>query len=400
MFKLRSDNNFRVSQNDGYLGLVIAARKFFYCLIKSVISLLLVFFVLSSCTSLRRDIDMQKGYQRLFKMEIGGVRQSLLVRGQNTKNPFLLILHGGPGYPFYPDISEEYPYLQLEHLFNVVYWEQRGTGKSFSSRISRKSMNTARFVKDIKEVVDFISDNFHQDKIYLWGHSWGSNIGVKYASLYPETLYAYFGTGQSVNPLRNEKNAYEVMLRNAKMYDDKKMLKDLLEIDTTDYQVRDALKVRDWMYKYGGIEYKIRFKQAYGGKSELNRIVKTPEYSFFDIFNIAKKPYFSGQHLWKDMQKIDLETQVPEVNLPVYFLLGRHDLIVSSEIAAEYFQILEAPEGKTLVWFEESAHRPFAEEPQKFLSVVGQIIKDTHPYFDDYYDNLTLVDVSFDFEFD
>jgi pimeloyl-ACP methyl ester carboxylesterase len=333
-------------------------------------------------------------------MEIGGVKQSLLVRGQNAKNPFLLILHGGPGYPFYPDISEEYPYLQLEHLFNVVYWEQRGTGKSFSARISRKSMNTERFVEDINEVVDFISDNFYQDKIYLWGHSWGSNIGMKYAARYPETLYAYFGTGQSVNPLKNEKNAYEKMIGKAKIQDDTKMLNDLLEIDTADYRVRDALKVRDWMYKYGGIEYNVRHKQAYAGKSELNRIMRTPEYSFFDIFNIAKKPYFSGQQLWKDMQKIDLASQVPQVNVPVYFILGRHDLIVSSEIAAEYFETLEATEGKKLVWFEKSAHRPFAEEPHKFLSVVGQIIKDTHPYFDDYYDNLPLVGVNFDYEFD
>ncbi|MGF1635475.1 MAG: alpha/beta fold hydrolase [Cyclobacteriaceae bacterium] len=342
----------------------------------------LLFF--SSCVSTRQDIDTEKGYQRLIKKNIGGVNQSLLIRGHNRQNPFLLVLHGGPGYPFFSEISEEFPYLQLEYYFNVVYWEQRGTGKSFSARIKKQTMNTQQFVSDIDEIVEFIKVSYNHEKIYLWGHSWGTNIGMIYASEHPESLYAYFSTGQSVNPLQNEQNAYATMMEEALIQKDEEMLEDLRAIDTTNYQLRDALKVRKWMYKYGGIEHKIRFKQPYAARSELKRFLRTPEYSLRDVFNIARKPYFSGDNLWKDLQEIDLVRDVPKVNIPVYFLLGRYDLIVSSTLAAEYFEKLEAPKGKTMWWFENSAHRPFKEEPIKFLDKVKIIVEETYPQFEQY----------------
>lgn len=62
-------------------------------------------------------------------VSIGGIPQQLWFRGNNTDNPALLILHGGPG------VSEAalYRYFnsELEQQFLVVNWDQRGTGRSF-----------------------------------------------------------------------------------------------------------------------------------------------------------------------------------------------------------------------------------------------------------------------------
>jgi len=46
---------------------------------------------------------------------------------------------------------------------------------------------------------------------------------------------------------------------------------------------------------------------------------------------------------------------------------------VSSQLAAEWFARLEAPE-KHLVWFEDSAHEMLVEEPGKvFLTLVNEV---------------------------
>ena len=47
----------------------------------------------------------------------------------------------------------------------------------------------------------------------------------------------------------------------------------------------------------------------------------------------------------------------------------RHDHWVRSEISVAYFDALTAW-AKTLVWFEESGHEPFVDEPAKFNASV------------------------------
>jgi pimeloyl-ACP methyl ester carboxylesterase len=60
-----------------------------------------------------------------------------------------------------------------------------------------------------------------------------------------------------------------------------------------------------------------------------------------------------------------ISVEAPEVRIPVYFCLGRHDYEVPSVLAAQYFEVLQAPR-KRLVWFETSAHQPNIEEKDKF----------------------------------
>jgi pimeloyl-ACP methyl ester carboxylesterase len=62
---------------------------------------------------------------------------------------------------------------------------------------------------------------------------------------------------------------------------------------------------------------------------------------------------------------LDLRRSVPRLEVPVFFLLGRHDRHVDARIAAAYYETLQAPR-KSLVWFEESAHNVPFEEPERF----------------------------------
>ena len=44
------------------------------------------------------------------------------------------------------------------------------------------------------------------------------------------------------------------------------------------------------------------------------------------------------------------------------------------ELAEEYYEKLEAPEGKALIWFEDSAHSPNLEEPKRFAEVMANVV--------------------------
>src|SRR5262245_30040063 len=89
------------------------------------------------------------GYQRL-----GGIDQWVMIRGESSSNPPLILLHGGPGFSetrFFRRFN-----APLENTFTVVYWDQRGAGKSYDRSLPRDSMTVAQFMLDLDELVDLV----------------------------------------------------------------------------------------------------------------------------------------------------------------------------------------------------------------------------------------------------
>src|SRR5262245_17900156 len=60
---------------------------------------------------------------------IGGIEQWVTIRGDDRRNPVLLLLHGGPGDVQSPCVSTYAPY---EKAFVLVQWDQRGAGRTFA----------------------------------------------------------------------------------------------------------------------------------------------------------------------------------------------------------------------------------------------------------------------------
>ena len=65
---------------------------------------------------------------------------------------------------------------------------------------------------------------------------------------------------------------------------------------------------------------------------------------------------------------------VSALQMPVFLFLGRHDHWVPPETSVAYFETLSAP-AKTLVWFEESGHEPFVDEPAKFNAAMVELVR-------------------------
>jgi pimeloyl-ACP methyl ester carboxylesterase len=70
-------------------------------------------------------------------------------------------------------------------------------------------------------------------------------------------------------------------------------------------------------------------------------------------------------HLWD----VDFREQAQHLEVPVYFLMGRHDVNAPPALVEEYYELLDAPH-KELIWFEHSGHSPWISEPDKFADVV------------------------------
>jgi pimeloyl-ACP methyl ester carboxylesterase len=75
--------------------------------------------------------------------------------------------------------------------------------------------------------------------------------------------------------------------------------------------------------------------------------------------------------LWGRMIATDLAKEVPELDLPVYFLHGKYDYTCSFTEARSYFDGLKAPL-KGFYSFERSAHSPLFEEPQAMRRILRE----------------------------
>lgn len=297
----------------------------------------------------------------LEQVNIGGIDQFLLIRGKSTSSPVLLFLHGGPGMPaMYLAHDFQRP---LEEHFVVVHWDQRGAGKSFNGDIPIETMNVEQFISDTVELAQMLRERFGQEKIYLVGHSWGSYLGMLVVERHPELFHAYIGMGQ----VAGEKSRViqlqeEFIQQQAQAEGNREALTDL-------YNDPDGTREK-WLFYYGGELY-----DAQDFTPLLKTGLRSPEYSLFDALRIQPGVRFSGENMQYNVMAGSLMDTITEVEIPVYFFAGRHDYTTPFSLMEVYYEKLEAPH-KRLVWFEQSAHFPFFEEPKRFTEEMLKVLQE------------------------
>ncbi len=323
-----------------------------------LVLLLVLGVVLASRPGSTPPIEGPKAIASLEPVEIGGVEQWLLLRGQDTDNPVVLFVHGGPGMTSIP-VARQYSDLLEEH-FVVVHWDQRGAGKSCSSDVPPESMRLGRFVEDVIEVADHLRQRFDEKKIFLVGHSWGSVIGASAAVRAPDRFHAYIGAGQVVDMERAELISYDWVVARAAEDNNERALEELERVHPPYARSEDLVAQRTWLGHYGGDVL------SRDGMSRFVKAVLTAqEYTLGDRLGYYACVMDSLDRLWPAFGDLNFIESIPSFDLPVRFFLGRHDYNVPTVLVEEWVRGLEAPSAE-IVWFEASAHMPNVEEPERY----------------------------------
>lgn len=306
-------------------------------------------------------------------IEIGGMQQGFFIRSENPDNPVVLFLHGGPGSPefpmFYPFETPE----RLEKYFTVCYWDQRGAGMSYNSSIDPNTMTLEQMVEDTHQLTEYLQHRFNREKIYLMGHSWGTYLGVKTIEKYPDNYLAFISVGQVSHQMKSEKLAYNYMLQHAIEINDKGAIKKLERFDPNapDFpSLKYLLSARSLlMNKYRiGIMHTDNFSVS----GLIKNMLTFKGYTVSEKLYYFKGSLFSLENVWHYVEDDNLNESSINFKIPVYITHGKYDYQVSYTLSREYFDKIEAPD-KAFYTFENSAHSPNAEEPERFVSVVRQI---------------------------
>ncbi|HEU4732977.1 MAG TPA: alpha/beta hydrolase [Kofleriaceae bacterium] len=295
-------------------------------------------------------------------LRIGGIDQWVMIRGEDVTNPVLVVLHGGPGMSDTGFLRHFDP--ALEASFTVVYWDQRGTGKSFDAHIPRSSMTVEQFISDLDELVDHVRGRLGTAKVALLGHSWGSALGVLYAARFPDKVAAYVGCAQIGDWAAGEAGSYAYAVAEAHRRGDRKAEQKLRAIGPPPHSA-DALWVE--RMTVARLEGRMGFR-------ELWRFVPLALRGLFTLPRAIRGFRFSIASMWAEVSRLNLFERVPALPVPVVIFVGGNDHWVPPEASIAYFDALIAP-SKQLVRFEHSGHEVFVDEPAKFDAAMRERVR-------------------------
>ncbi|WNS44877.1 alpha/beta hydrolase [Paenibacillus sp. MMS20-IR301] len=314
------------------------------------------------------------GISQVDKVVLGGVTQSILIQSSSRGLPVLLVLHGGPGMPV-PGVGARgnkrtfnLTTQELLSQFTVVYWDQRGTGRSSPKELDPSTMNFEQLVADAYQLSGWLTRQFEVDKIYLCGLSWGSMLGLQLAARHPEKFHAYCGVAQIINWTQSDIQGYDWMLEQALGTGNKKAYRGLLKIGPPPYEdnLPNWNEFRKWLMLLGGYTGRNGTQKPAGLLPFIAALLKSPDYRLRDlahIFSKGMKLSYSPQML-KDIHVYAAERSIGRLKIPVQFIHGVHDQACPADLLERFCVQLEAPAGKSVVWLNNAAHIFSPEDAQ------------------------------------
>jgi pimeloyl-ACP methyl ester carboxylesterase len=322
-----------------------------------------------------RKILIPGGIDERLEVQIGDTKQFISVRGRDSRNPILLMIHGGPASP---EMQTSWIWQgDWEDYFTVVQWDQRGAGKSYVANdpaVVGPTLSLKRISDDAAEVVQYLRHRYAKPKVFVLGHSWGSVVGLTLAHDHPELLYAYIGMGQVISGQENERVGYRLTLQLAEARNNITAINELKSI--APYPGPDGSLTlekigleRKWSVSFGGLTHGRNSLDFYSDLAELS-----PDYSLAEIAAVDKGAELSLPHLLPDLIKFDF-TAITRYGCPIFMFEGRYDLTTPSQVTADWFRRVQAPK-KGFVWFENSAHMVEIEEPGR---VLVHLVEDVRP---------------------
>ncbi len=124
---------------------------------------------------------------------------------KSGSGPLCIFIHGGPGA--WSKSFEDLKGNNLEHNLTMVYYDQRGCGRSENSVNGNYSLD--RMIEDI----DLIRRHYQSKKVYLLSHSFGGILALNYALRFPNHVKGLILANSTLSVSNSLKNQIDYINR-------------------------------------------------------------------------------------------------------------------------------------------------------------------------------------------
>jgi len=296
--------------------------------------------------------------------------QWIRVRGSDTSNPVLLLIQQGPGLPMINEARRFGRLLGLEEAFTVVYWDQRGCGRSLRGAKESADISQKRMVGDVNSLLEHLRDRLGE-KIYIAGFSFGATLAAFAAAQRPDLVATLVAVGMDIDGAAAGSRAYDFALDTARQRGNRRAIRQLEAIGSPPHLILKQFSTRvRWATNFGGVTTNETYSSLARGL--IASLLRSSDYSVMDVVRTIRGMGATQTALLTEIATMDLGRTLPSLDVPIVMVQGRRDQVAPGDVAEEYFASLTAP-SKHLVWFEHSAHTPHLDEPAEFRDLLLRV---------------------------
>ncbi len=260
----------------------------------------------------------------------------------------IIVIHGGPGL----DQGYLLPGMAaLAKKYQVVFYDQRGSGRSVVTNINPQHINTEQFVEDIET----LRKSLGFSKVTLVGHSWGGFLALKYAIKYKANL--------SKLVVMNSLPATTAGIHDLAEEIDSRIEPSKTQLE----QIEDSSQFLDNNPEAVADYYRVFFKHYVHNPNSLEKINTQLEpqgvATGLKVSKILEEEIFT--------RYIDLSDDLKKLKTPTLIIIGAED-IVPINTAKKMAKIIK---GSKLVVLEQCGHFPYAEQPQAWLEAMKEFLR-------------------------
>ncbi len=273
--------------------------------------------------------------------ETGGVSIYYEIIGSGSGSPLVLV-NGGPGFDHrYMHCSDSWDRLAANR--KVVFYDQRGNGRSSGIKEGQSCL-LADQIADL----DALRAHLGLDKMDLLGHSWGGYLVMAYAARHPGRI-AHLMIVDSAAP-----KIQDTVFLFKNIYPETVAREDSLAFAV---ELGDEAAISADVREYISMLF-------YSPAARDAMLARTGELSYHQSVN---------KSVWNDLQRFDLNPELPKFRFPTLVVTGRYDFNVAPSVA---WAIHRAIPGSELAILEKSGHLPYCDESAAFATrVEGFLVK-------------------------
>jgi len=277
-------------------------------------------------------------------VEVTGGKVWYRIVGEGDKTP-LLLLHGGPAFTSY----YLNPMAELGKDRPVIFFDQLGCGRS-----DRDIDSTMMTVESYVEQLEQVRKHFGLDSFYLYGHSWGTMLGVDYYLKYPDHVKAMIlaSPALSVSRWTSDANALVATLPDSiQLAINNSMATGVY--DTPQYE--QAINVFYEMYVISKLPWDANIDSTFAGAN-------------LDVYTYMWGPSeFTATGTLLDYERTE---SLGEIQVPTLYVCGENDEARPETVA--YFK--DQTPGAKLAVIKNAAHITMHDNPEENNSVIREFL--------------------------